>query len=256
MADLDTMSESQEVITGANGATGGQNQMKDLQSQLLKLQKENSELRANLPDTANFTDNDVFKGLCQVISNQLKKGDKDKPKPEPEGPDLSPVYDEMKPQSKTDNIGPAISNNVAELLELCWHYPFRREEIIEALEAQVRPQNVSAVKPLEINSEVHMTKSDRARDKDLKYIGNAICGAGKCLSYLMDMLASAEAQLRDTYPDDEGWLVVDGFQFDFPKTNKLIVNAMKLLGMANIQTGQARRIQLMGKFKPEFQETL
>ena len=51
----------------------------------------------------------------------------------------------------------------------------------------MRPQNVSAVKPLEINEEVHMTKTDRARDCDFKYIGNAVCRAGKCLSYLMDM---------------------------------------------------------------------
>ena len=60
--------------------------------------------------------------------------------------------------------------------------------------------------------------------------------------------------LCEEYPEDDGWLIVDGFQFDFPKCNKLIVNAMKLLGMANIQTGQAHRIQLMPKFKPEFKK--
>ena len=118
----------------------------------------------------------------------------------------------------------------------------------------MRPQNVNAVKPLEINEEVHMTKADRARDCDFKYIGNAICRAGKCRSYLTDMLASAEACLHEEYSEDDGWLIVEGFQFDFPKCNKLIVNAMKLLGMANIQTGQAHRIQLMPKFKPEFKK--
>ena len=248
----DTMSDTQEVVLGTD-----QQQLQDLQSKLKELEKENSELRANRPPdpatTSDFFNNTVLQGLCQVISTQLQKGDKDKSKPL-EGPELSPVYDEMKPQSKTDNMGPAISGNIAALLEQCWHYPFRHEEIVEALQSQVCPQNVCAVKPLEINEEVHMTKTDRARDRDFKYIGNAICGAGKCLSYLMDMLASAEARLHDEYPEDDGWLVVEGFQFDFPKCNKLIVNAMKLLGMANIQTGQAHRIQLMPKFKPEFKK--
>ena len=97
-----------------------------------------------------------------------------------------------------------------------------------------------------------MSKSDKANEKDLRYIGNAVCAAGKCLAYLMDMLAKAEIQLRTDFPDDDGWLVVDDFQFDFPKVNKLMTNAMKILGMANVQTGQARRSMLASQFKQEF----
>ena len=78
--------------------------------------------------------------------------------------------------------------------------------------------------------------------------------AGKCLAYLMDMLASAETYLRKDFPDDNGWLVVDDFEFDFGKANKLIVNAMKLLGIANVQTGQARREMLKEKFNLDFQK--
>ena len=122
------------------------------------------------------------------------------------------------------------------------------------LDAQVRPQNCDAVKPLEINSEVKMNKADRTADKDLRYIGNAICGAGKCLSYLMDMCATAEISLHKDYPGDEGWLIIDDFRFDFPKCNKLLTSAMKLLSMANVQTGQGRRLLLANKFKPEYKK--
>ena len=52
----------------------------------------------------------------------------------------------------------------------------------------------------------------------------------------MDMFASAEISLRRDYPNDEGWLIIDDFKFDFPKCNKLLTSAMKLLGMANVQT--------------------
>ena len=160
----------------------------------------------------------------------------------------------MQHQVKTDNVGPPISDNISELLERCWRFPFHREEIVEILDKQVRPSNVSVVKPLEVNSEVkgRMFKSDKANEKDLRYIGNAVCAAGKCLAYLMDMLAQAEIQLRADFPDDDGWLVVDDFQFDFPKANKLMTNAMKILGMANVQTSQARRSMLASKFKQEF----
>ena len=72
------------------------------------------------------------------------------------------------------------------------------------------------------------------------------------VSYLMDMLAQAEIQLRADFPEDDGWLVVEDFQFDFPKANKLMTNAMKILGMANVQTGQARHSMLSSKFKQEF----
>ena len=110
------MSDTQEVVLGSD-----QQQLQDLHSKLKELEKENSDLRANMtPDpTLDLSNNTVFQGLCQVISTQLQKGDKDKPKPAPEGPELSPVYDEMKPQSKTDNMGPAISGNIASLLEQC-----------------------------------------------------------------------------------------------------------------------------------------
>ena len=122
------------------------------------------------------------------------------------------------------------------------------------LDQQVHPSNAIAVKPLEVNPEIQLSKQERANEKDLRYIGNAVCAAGKCLAYLMDMLADAEIILRRHYPDDHGWLVWDDFTFDFAKANKLIANAMKMLGMANVQTGQARRLLLVDRFKPDFQK--
>ena len=41
-----------------------------------------------------------------------------------------------------------------------------------------------------------MYKDDKTKEKEYRYIGNAICGAGKCLVYLMDMLGLAETQLK------------------------------------------------------------
>ena len=96
---------------------------------------------------------------------------------------------DMQHQEKTDNVGPPISDNISSLIERCWRYPFWKDEIIEVLDKQVRPNNVAVVKPLEINQEVkvRMNKNDKTNEKDLCYIGNAVCAAGKCLAYLMDM---------------------------------------------------------------------
>ena len=139
------------------------------------------------------------------------------------------------------------------MLENCWHVPFPIEKIIETLDNQVKPSNVDAVKPLEIDPQVPVYKQDKTNEKDFRYIGNAMCGTRKCLAYLMDMLAQAETYLRKEFPDDNGWLVIDDFHFDFRKANKLIVNAMKLFSIANIQTGQARHDMLKPKFNADFQ---
>ena len=200
----------------------------------------------------------ITQGISQAISTQFKPQPKNKIKKQPDtvelDPDLPSCLNELQHQEKMDNVGPPISKNISDLLERCWRYPFHKDEIVEVLDKQVRPSNVSAMKPLEINTEVksHMSKTNKSNEKDLRYIGNAVCAAGKCLSYLMDMLAQAEIQLKADFPDDEGWLIVDDFSFDFPKANKLMTNAMKILGMANVQTGQACRSMLAPKFKLEF----
>ena len=241
--------------------------MKDLQAAVAKLQAENASLRTNksTQDNANqFVKNlmaGISQGISQAISTQIKpngSASKNKLVKQPETLDLDPnlplSFHEMQWQEKTDNVGPPISDHISALLDRCWRYPFRKDEIIEVLDKQVHPNNVAAVKPLEINHEVklRMNKTDKTNEKDFRYIGNAVCAAGKCLAYLMDMLAQAEVQLKADYPDDEGWCVVDEFSFDFPKANKLMVNAMKILGMANVQTGQARCSLLAPKFKQEF----
>ena len=215
-----------------------------------------------------------FNGLSQGIKKVISKCSKTDPdknndakdkESDPESSDsetedskdkseVPDCFQELKKKVKTDNRGPPISKEIAKLLENCWHIPFPKEEILETLDNQVRPKNVDAVKPLEIDPEVPVYAQDKKNEKEFRYIGNAICGAGKCLAYLMDMLATAETYLRKDFPDDNGWLVVDDFEFDFGKANKLIVNAMKLLGIANVQTGQARCEMLKEKFNPEFQK--
>ena len=117
----------------------------------------------------------------------------------------------------------------------------------------MHPENAEALKPLKVN-EVKMTKTDRSNEKDLRYIGNAICGAGKGLAYLMEMLSLAEEKCLQVAPDDEGKLVLDEFEFDFPQANMLLATSMKILGIANVQTGQARRELLASKFKKEYQK--
>ena len=69
----------------------------------------------------------------------------------------------------------------------------------------------------------------------------------------MDMLATAETYLRKDFPDDNGWLIVDDFEFHFGKANKLIVNVMKILGIANVHTGQAQQ-EMKPKFNVEFRK--
>ena len=240
--------------------------LKDMEATIAKLQAENQTLRSK-PDLSNanqFVQNltaGITEGISKAISTQAVKPKPSKSlKSEPAivevDPNLPQCFHDMQPKVKTDNVGPPISENISQLLERCWRYPFPKEDIIEILDKQVRPDNVNAVKPLEINSEVfnRMNHTDKQKDKDLRYIGNAICGAGKCLSYLMNMLAEAEIQMKSDYPDDEGWLVVDDFSFDFPKANKLMTNAMKILGIANVQTGQSRREHLKGKFFEPFKK--
>ena len=257
------MSDTEEPETNA---IDNQQQLKDLQATISQLQAENASLHSKTKDksdtsVAQFVNNltqGITQGISQAISTQFKPQQKGKIKKQLDTvdlyPDLPSCFNELQHQEKTDNVGPPISDNISDLLERCWRYPFRKDEIVETLDKQVRPSNVAAVKPLEINTEVksHMSKTDKSNEKDLRYIGNAVCATGKCLSYLMDMLAQAEIQLRADFPNDEGWLIVDDFQFDFPKANKLRTNTMKILGMANVQTGQARRSLLAPKFKLEF----
>ena len=243
MADDNTLNDTAEVVTNVNAAS---NRFQELESMVKRLEKENAELKAN----ADPATQQLLKGVCSNLRKMAKRkrtqeddsdfSDIEQNDPEPEVRSLPPCYTDMQPQVKVDNVGPDISNDICTILNHCWRNPFRKEEVIEMLDAQVRPRNCDAVKPLEINSEVKLNKTDRTADKDLRYIGNAICGAGKCLAYLMHMFASAEISFRCDYPNDEGWLIIDDFRFDFPKCNKLLTSAMKLLGMANVQTGQGR----------------
>ena len=127
--------------------------------------------------------------------------------------------------------------------------------LFKLLDDQVRPENCDAVKPLVINTEVHLSKQDCSSEKNMRYVGNAVCGAGKCLAYLMDMFATAEADVRSKDPDADGWLVNDqGVSLDLPKANRLLINMARLLGTANVQTGQARRSMLIHKFKEQFKK--
>ena len=172
----------------------------------------------------------------------------------PNDPNLPDCYEGLPPKVKTDNTSPDITTNIANLLKSCWHIPFGKDEIVEIREEQVRPVNVSAVKPLEVNPEVHLSKAECKKEQDLRYLGNAICAAGKGVAYLMDMCANAESKLRQIAPTDNGWLNNDDFTFDFPKANRLLSSVAKILGIANVQTGQARRLLLSPRFKPDYKK--
>ena len=221
-----TLSDTQEVITDPSASL---RRFQELEDRVKQLQKENAELKSNTDPSSS---SNILQGLSKSQLNQLSKNltsmakckrydsDSDDEEQGEESVDqrqLPTWYGDMKPQARVDNIGPFIDKHICAILEHCWHNPFCKEEIIEMFDVQVRPQNCNTVKPLEINSEVKMNKNDRSSDKDLRYIGNTTCGAGKCLAYLIDMCASAEIILHRDYPGDEGWLSLDDFKFDFQK---------------------------------------
>ena len=117
------------------------------------------------------------------------------------------------------------------------------------------------LKPLEIGSDVPITKDERKAEQDMRYMSNAICAAGKSLAYVLEYLVTAKNQCLASSPEDDGKLVLEAqeegeedFCFDFPKAVDLVINALKLLGMANVQTGQNRRAKLAAKFKPEYKK--
>ena len=261
---------------GDEGTSDPAQEVRDLQTSLDQLRRENEDLctAATAAKSAELFFTGLSQGIDKVINKykpsatvtadknkgndendrDTESSDSDSNEGNTNKSDVPDCFQVLKKKVKTDNTGPPISDEIATLLECCWHAPFPKEEISETLDSQVRPKNVDAVKPLEIDPEVPINPQDRKNEKEFRYIGNAICGAGKCLAYLMDMLASAETYLRKDFPDDNGWLVLDDFEFDFGKANKLVVNAMKLLGIANVQTGQARREMLKEKFNPDFQK--
>ena len=209
---------------------------------------------------------DSAKQFIQGLSELIKNNQNPKPSPTPSGiskvanatnpndPNLPECYEGLPPRVKTDNTGLDIASNIASLLMSCWHVPFTKDETVEILEVQVRPGNVSAVKPLEINPEVKLNKAERKKEQDFQYLGNAICAAGKGVAYLMDMCATAKSKLRQIAPEDNSWLNDSDFMFDFPKANRLLSSVAKILGTANVQSGQARRLLLSHRFKPDYKK--
>ena len=148
--------------------------LKDMEATIAKLQAENQTLRSkpNLSNANQFVQNltaGITEGISKAISTQVKPKPTKPLKSEPVAvevdPNLPQCFHDMQPKVKTDNVGPPISENISQLLERCWRYPFPKEDIIEILDKQVRPDNVNAVKPLEINSEVfnRMNHTDKQK---------------------------------------------------------------------------------------------
>ena len=269
-AHIQIMSEN---IGEESTSTGDPTQeIRDLQNSIDQLRHENKDLHttASTAKSAELFFTCLTRGIDKVIkkykpptsattSNETQEDSEDSEESKTESnvnnkSDVPDCFQQLKKKVKTNNMDPAISDKIATLLKSCWHIPFPKEEILETLDSQVRPKNVDVVKPLEIDPEVPVNAQDKKNEKEFRCVDNAICGAGKCLAYLMDMLAAAETYLRKDFPDNNSQLVVDDFKLDFGKANKLIVNAMKLLGFANVQTGQARREMLKPKFNLGFQK--
>ena len=251
----DTMNDTNEVVVQNKDNDSPQEgsadeQLAQLQALCSKLQAENRQLKDQ--QTGDSTAKQILKGLSDLIASKSKNTGSADNDEDSDNVGLPECFDKLKHFEKTDNVGPPIQQSIAALLAQSWRVPFRRDEIVDTLDAQTRPTNVPAVKPLEINDIVRLTKQDRINERDYRYIGNAICAAGKCLAYLLDMCSKAEGQVREAAPDDDGWVMYEHFGFDLPKVNRLLTNMAKILGMANVQTGQARRALLAYKFKPDF----
>ena len=200
--------------------------------------------------------------LTSAITRALKK-DKDKTiQPQPVL-DLADGLQTLQPAIKEDDFGPPINESICEALKPSWHKVFRKEEIIDTIVNTKRPENATMLKPLEVDADIPISKEKRRAEQDIRYISNAVCAAGKSLAYLLDMLMTTKQQCLATSRGDLGKLILDAqdeenedaeFSFDFPGAIELAVNSLKLLGMANVQTGQHRRAKLASKFKPEYQK--
>ena len=197
-----------------------------------------------------------------AMINNFKKllKDKDNNAGDPAGPPAPPpkpkkkvpvCYEDLCPKEKTDNVCEPISDELCEILTHCWHNPLPKPEIVEAIKAAERPKNATMLKLLQINEQVHhlMEKPDKTKEQPMRYLSNVVCAAGKHLARLMDMLTNAEITCREEDPEANGKLSLDNMLFDFPLVNTLMKDAMKLLGIANVQTGQYRRELLTSKFK-------
>ena len=255
--DEDTsVSEIEETVSFSNEQL--LNRIKHLESENKGLLDLNAQQEQDLQ---NVRDKLESKEDTAVIKN-LKKLLKDKdgatadpagsPAPPPKPKQKVPVcYEELRPKEKTDNICDPISDELCEILTHCWHEPIPKADIVEAIKAAERPRNATMLKPLQINEQVHqrMEKPDKSKEQPMRYLGNVVCAAGKHLARLMDMLAKAEITCREEDPEADGWLSLENMTFDFPLANTLMKDAMKLLGIANVQTGQYRRELLTSKFK-------
>lgn len=118
-------------------------------------------------------------------------------------------------QKKTDNYGPEIDQRICNVLQECWQSPYQKEEITYTLEAQIRPKM-----PLPSNH-LRLTSTWPSLNDKLKRTYNTLtmhCAEhDKSLACLMDMLTMAEATCYD-----EGKLVLEELEFDFPNTNRLL----------------------------------
>ena len=232
--------------------------VEDLRRENLRLLSDNRRLQTELGDNTDAANmSQLFLGLSQFMQNAQKTPARpvSSPNPTQSKNDSLPDYLlTLRLSAKTDNYGSEIDPDICEALRACWHVPFHNEEILELLEGQYRPENATALKPLIVNDDVKMSKPDLLKEKEWCYIGNAICAAGKGLAYLLDMLVNAETEVRAIVPADKGIIHHDDFEFDLPHARDMLLKSLKILGIANIQTGQARHTLLLPKFKPDYQK--
>ena len=242
--------------------------IKELEKAQLDLEAHNKQQRQDLLDAecklAEHKNTEVVEGMKEFFhdykanktnnANPAKDPGKENVVPDKNTQQVSPEYESLVPKVKTDSVCDPIAPQLCQMLARCWLHPFTNEEITEVIDSAKRPSNCPMLKPLEINEQVFskMSPEDHKREKDVRYIGNAICAAGKNLAQLMHMLSTAKIQCKQEDPDSGGILELDGFEFNFPKANNLMCNAMKLLGIANVQGGQHRRELLKDKFKGNY----
>ena len=205
----DTLSESQEVL-------GPTTNLEVFHAENWKWLQENAQLWQQKKASV-FVDN-----LSQYM--------KDKQKDKEEDPSTSPNTNACQPakrnsflhtwppwnlQKKTDNYGPEIDQRICNVLQECWQSPYQKEEITYTLEAQIRPKM-----PLPSNH-LRLTSTWPSLNDKLKRTCNTLtmqCAEhDKSLACLMDMLTMAEATCYD-----EGKLVLEELEFDFPNTNRLL----------------------------------
>ena len=147
----------------------------------------------------------------------------------------------------TDPIPPVLAN----ILNIWFRSIFTNEEICAKLLLARRPSNATALKPIMINKEVYrsLSREDKERDRPLKCVANAVCKGSQPLVSLWCALTQGESKIQEfeKHQNSVNLPLPDGSVLPVTEIVGWLDLALQLLGIANIQISQKRRLDLRYK---------